>query len=120
MQCALLPFVQEMRKAYAEGFPCRNHATMTDFLQHALYLFTIGDFPGQGKMCAMAHAGGVPCHFCDHPFPRAFGTSGGDRGINNRRNLDENSPMRADRVYGKDKADPALNRPAKLRTHAEV
>ena len=125
VQCAMLLLVQELRKAYYEGLPCRNHSIppsdpRADFMIRGILLLICGDSPGQADVCGMSHQGKVPCHFCKHPFPKILGTTGGCVSVNNRRNLHRDSPMRNDSTYGEDKADPKRNRPAERRTHAQV
>jgi hypothetical protein len=125
IQMTLLPFVEEMRQGYKQGHPIRDHSLpvenpRADFMLHSSLMLWIGDYPGQGKACNMAHAGNRACHWCCHPFPKILNNTGGCTGINNRRDLPPEHTWRSCDEYGVDKEQASSNQPAQRRTHADT
>ena len=97
IQPVLLVFADELLHGQDTGFPIRDFSVHEEDPEHFFFLkvillFFMGDYPGQGKVANMIHAGQQACHWCYHKFQ--YHSSGHNVALGTRQHLPTDSTLR--------------------------
>jgi hypothetical protein len=113
IQPILMMLSDELLTGQDFGFNMRDFSQPLSSPTHHFKLFTIllffmGDYPGQGKVANMKHAGSRACHWCTHPFE--YHSKGHSIATKTRRHLDPEDPFRQDDAFTtvEDRPQPSM------------
>jgi hypothetical protein len=125
VQCALAVLVDDLLRAYMDGYSVRDASLLEgdptrDFRMRVCVLNWIGDYQGQGKIANMKHCGQKGCHWCMQHFRRGLGQSGSNFADNTRRYLPPRSPLRDNADCGTDRPLEEDNCPPRNRSHDTI